>query len=61
MATNEKYPDEGDVLRTVYVPQSLDERLKGLAHEEGTSVSRLIRRAAQMVPAMCAADNPPMP
>jgi hypothetical protein len=47
MATNEKYPDE--------------ERLKGLAHEEGTSVSRLIRRAAQMVPAMCAADNPPMP
>lgn len=38
-------PEDGDILRTVYIPQSDDYALRQIAHEEGRTVPGLIREA----------------
>ena len=38
-------PEDGDILRTVYIPQSDDQALREIAREEGRTVPGLIREA----------------
>ena len=54
MAAAEPYPGEGDVLRTVYLSEKEDNALKRLAHRQHTTPQRIIRQAAERIPAMCA-------
>ncbi|CAN5698974.1 hypothetical protein BH11PAT2_BH11PAT2_05240 [soil metagenome] len=51
---NLPFQEEGDVLRTLYLTVAEDDALKALAHEVGSTPSRLIRYAAHKVPEMCA-------